>query len=418
MPPPPIYHFLLHFPSPLYIPFSIFIHVPNAQFLRKFTHLSLFIFSTMASLPPDIQQHLPDRRMPVLAFLAIRLPKVINTNHFIQPEKYISSSPPNLDDIKEMLGFPIPSPDVVNALQHLIQKPEQNVGSILCPHVTTAGGKRFPSTVVLCWARLLEICNVQSKWENAVRNLQMWMTWEPESALAQRAFQVLTNLPWSNYLNGIEEKIETHILSAFLTTEWLSNDHEQLMLELLKMDLQNNGQHDVLVDHTAFALLLTAAYEDRGNYTSNQHYAWLRKRGEDLATGQKSSLVTIVNQNSNHWIGTIIDFKARRTLYGDSMKVPISTNLQQVPDWWTGYHTHFSFTYHNLPISRQLDSVSCGVLAWDSLRCYLLKTKPPLIDATQMHDARFEIFLHLVRSYCSNQVNTTTTHKLQLTMYL
>ena len=82
------------------------------------------------------------------------------------------------------------------------------------------------------------------------------------------------------------------------------------MLELLKMDLQNKGQHDVLVDHTAFALLLTTAYEDQENYTSNQNYAWLRKRGEDLATGQKSSLVTIVNQNSNHWIGTIIDFKA------------------------------------------------------------------------------------------------------------
>ena len=190
------------------------------------------------------------------------------------------------------------------------------------------------------------------------------------------------------------------------------------MLELLKMDLRNEGQHDVLVDHTAFALLLTAAYEDRDNYTSNQHYAWLRKRGEDLAAGQKSSLVTIVNQNSNHWIGTIIDFKARRTLYGDPMKRPISTNLQQVLDWWTGYHTHFSFTHHNLPISRQLDSFSCGVLAWDSLRCYLLKTKPPLMDATRMHDARLEIFLRLVGSYCSNQVNTTIFLKFQLTMYL
>lgn len=129
----------------------------------------------MASLPPDIQKHLPNSRIPVLAFLAICLPKVITTTHLIRFEKYISSSPPNSDDIKEMLGLPIPSPDVVNALQRLIQKPEQNVRSILCPHVTTAGGKRFPSTVILCWACLLEICNVQSKWENAIHNLQKWM---------------------------------------------------------------------------------------------------------------------------------------------------------------------------------------------------------------------------------------------------
>lgn len=67
--------------------------------------------------------------------------------------------------------------------------------------------------------------------------------------------------------------------------EWLSDDHEQLMLELLKIDLQNEGQHDVLVDHTAFMLLLTATYEDQSNYTSSRHYTWLRMHGEDLATG-------------------------------------------------------------------------------------------------------------------------------------
>ena len=61
----------------------------------------------MASLQPDIQQHLPNRRIPVLAFLAICLPKVITTNHLIWPEKYISSSPPNLADVKELLGLPM-----------------------------------------------------------------------------------------------------------------------------------------------------------------------------------------------------------------------------------------------------------------------------------------------------------------------
>ena len=82
-----------------------------------------FVFSTMASLLPDIQQHLPDRRIPVLAFLAIHLPKVITTNHLIQPEKYISSSPPNQADVKEMLGLPIPSPDVVNAWELWLRHP-------------------------------------------------------------------------------------------------------------------------------------------------------------------------------------------------------------------------------------------------------------------------------------------------------
>ncbi|KAF8954679.1 hypothetical protein BDZ97DRAFT_1927882 [Flammula alnicola] len=221
----------------------------------------------MSSLLPDIQRCLPDGRIPVLALLTISLPEVVTANRIMQPEKYVSSLPPNSEDIDKMLTLPIPPPDIVNALQHLIRKPEQSDMSVFCPHVPTAGGKCFPTMIVLCWARLLEICGVQSKWKEAVDKLQKRMVQEPESVL------------------GLESKIETHILSAFFTTEWLSDDHKQLMLELLKIDLQKAGQHDILVEHTAIILLLTAAYADRQNYASDWHYAWLRMHGEDLAAG-------------------------------------------------------------------------------------------------------------------------------------
>lgn len=152
-------------------------------------------------------------------------------------------------------------------------------------------------------------------------------------------------------------------------------------------------------------LLLAAAHADRQNYASNRHYAWLRMRGEDLATGRKSSLATIVNQNGNHWVGIAIDFKTGRTFYGDPIGNPISTNLQEVIVWWAGYHTGSSFSHHNLPISHQLDTHSCGILIWDSLRCFLLKTKPRLMDAHRMDDSRLQIFLRLIGPYRDNQVD-------------
>jgi hypothetical protein len=153
-------------------------------------------------------------------------------------------------------------------------------------------------------------------------------------------------------------------------------------------------------------LLLTAAWADRKNYASDRHYAWLRKRGKDLATGRKSLLATIINKNGNHWVGMAIDFKTGRTFYGDPMEDPISTDLQQVINWWIGYHTGSSFAHDILPISHQLDTHSCGVLIWDSLRCFLLKTKPQLMEANRMDDARLEIFLRLIGPYRDNQVNT------------
>jgi hypothetical protein len=191
----------------------------------------------MANLPPDIEQRLPDGRMSVLAFLTITLPNIITTNRVMQPDKYISSLPPNSKDIDEMLMLEIPAPDIVYALQRLIGKPGQRVASILCPHAPTAGGRHYPLTVVLCWARLLEIRGIQSKWKDAIDSLQRRMVQDPGSVLVRDSFQALSYLSWSGYIQGLESNIETHILSAFFTTEWLSDDHEELMLELLKIDL-------------------------------------------------------------------------------------------------------------------------------------------------------------------------------------
>ena len=288
---------------------------------------------SMVDLPPEIQQRLPDGKIPVLMFLTITLPEVVTTNRIMQSNKYVSSLPPNSKDINKMLKLAIPPPDVVCALQRLIRKPEQSFASIICPHVAAANGKRYPLVVVLSWVRLLELRGIQLRRKDAVDTLQRQMVQEPRSVLIREALQAISYLPWSGYIEGLESKVKTHNLSAFFTTEWLSDNHEELMLELLKIDLRNAGQHDILVEDTAFMLLLAAAHAERQNYASDQHYAWLRMRGEDLATGRKSSLATIINQNGNHWVGTAIDFKTGCTFYGDPIGNLISTNLQEVIVW-------------------------------------------------------------------------------------
>lgn len=176
------------------------------------------------------------------------------------------------------------------------------------------------------------------------------------------------------------------VLSAFFTTEWLSDDHEYLMLQLLKKDLQDEDQHNIFMENTTFFLMLTAAYNNHENYKSDGHYRWLRQRSEDLTAGRMSCLATIVNQNNNHWVALIIDYQKKLTLYGDPMESPISSNIQQVVDWWTGYHAHCSFMYCTLRVSSQSDSYSCGVLSWDSLRCHLLREESGLPNKCQMDD--------------------------------
>jgi hypothetical protein len=366
----------------------------------------------MSNLPPDIQKHLPDGRAPVLAFLATSLPQITTrstTGPLMQIEKYTSPLPPNSDNVEEMLALPIPPRDIVGALMHLVRNPNQQIlKSVLCPHAPAAGGKRFQTYLVQYWVRILEIHAAQSKWQGAVDRLQLRLSREPQSELVKKAFHTLTYLPWSISLQGpeLDGAIASDVLSAFFTTEWLSDEHEYLMLQLLKKDLQDEDQHNIFVENTTFFLMLTAAYNDRENYKSEGHYRWLWQRGEDLAAGRMSCLATIVNQNDNHWVALIIDYKKRLTLYGDPMESPISSNIWQVVDWWTGYHAHCSFTYRTLQVSSQSDSYSCGVLSWDSLRRHLLREGSGLPDECRMDDVRLQLFLRLTGSYKSTQVST------------
>jgi hypothetical protein len=60
-------------------------------------------------------------------------------------------------------------------------------------------------------------------------------------------------------------------------------------------------------------------------------------------------------------------------------------------------NAHFSFQL--LPVSKQSDSFSCGVLSWDALRSFLLKNKPALTDPMHVHNERIRIFLRLVKDF-------------------
>lgn len=87
--------------------------------------------------------------------------------------------------------------------------------------------------------------------------------------------------------------------------EWLSDEHELLLLNLLQEDLHESNRYDTFIEDTAFILLLTGTYNDQQQYPIDKQYQWLRNRGTSLAEGHMKSLATIVNQNGNHWSLTL-----------------------------------------------------------------------------------------------------------------
>jgi hypothetical protein len=358
---------------------------------------SLFVTDIMANLPPELEKCLPDIKLPILAFLAFQLPIAATVNPHMRPNKYISNMPPNSEKTTDILGLRPPPQRIIDALITLTKDP--TIKSIQCPHESTAGQKRFPLITVTYWARISAIQKTQSQWQDAFNQLQAQIDNNPGSELLQNVFSRLAAMPWSGQLppNVYGNTIPIHELSAILTTEWLSDNHELIMLDLLGEDLQSRGQNDILIENTAFFLLLSAAYSDRQDYGAKKHYSWLRERGDALARGEKSYLATIANKNDVHWVALVINFKDHQVFYGDPLGETMPLSMQRVIEWWVGYHTQSAspLLHGTLPICSQADSFSCGVLSWDALRSFLIMEKPCLINPDDALDERLRIFLRL-----------------------
>jgi Ulp1 family protease len=135
---------------------------------------------------------------------------------------------------------------------------------------------------------------------------------------------------------------------------------------------------------------------DRDNqYATAENYNWIRKKGQELGTGILDKLATIVNIGGNHWVAVVIDFQSSQILYGDSLGGTITVEIETVLIWWIHHHTGQQFTTNRLPITRQRDGYSCGIMAWNAVAMNVLPKNYVLIKSESVADERLKVFLHM-----------------------
>jgi hypothetical protein len=366
-------------------------------------------------IPPNIQKNFPPTTFSVHQFIAINLPPCATvTTRLLRAQKYYSNLLPTSDNVDEITSLLSPPDDILANLQQCVQTQSDDViKSIQCPHSMTAGGQRYPVWLVSFWVQLSSIRKTQENWKTAVQNLKNQMARNQDDLLLQKASNSLAYVPWTGYLQGFHSTITLPQLSVYLTRDWLTDDHLLVMLDTLKEDLKTTGGDIYFIENTAFMTLLSGAYHNKDEYQTEHLYGWMRKRGEDLASGQKRYLATVANQDNVHWVALVVDFVTQEILYGDSFGHPISANMLAVINWWTHYHTNSWFTVRTLPISRQKDSFSCGMLAWDALRHHLGHGAHSLMDPRQPFHDRTEMFLQLTLPYHKDKVTVSQTFGMQ-----
>jgi hypothetical protein len=160
----------------------------------------------MSSLPACIKHHLPNNNISVLAFLGYNLPLLdhVTGSQFMRPEKYLSQSLLNSENMEEIFRILSPPIDTVKAIAQRIHN-NPDIRSIQCPHSPSSGGKRFPLWVVAYWIHLHDIYKMKAMWKLAVSTLRNHIEMQDHtSGLLRQAFNALSYTLWAGHIEGGE----------------------------------------------------------------------------------------------------------------------------------------------------------------------------------------------------------------------
>jgi hypothetical protein len=340
---------------------------------------------------------LPDKNLSILEFLHITIPPIPLSTKFGKIDDYLAEDDPDPIDIQQIQRAGLPPATVLKSLHMIPAKKFSTIKSIKVPHLPAS--PHFPMWILSYWINLSEVRQLQLRWRNAEAALQKNCEARkgrpsPLAPLVTNVYTVLAGLPWNGQLSGCE--LPNTTLSAYMTTEWLSDEHETQMLKLLRQDLLRTALNsEIEVEEIHFISLLCNAYSNRSRYPTDRQWTWLQEKGHAFAMGVRRQAVALSHVGGNHWVAIVLDFEKATIRYGDSLGGQIDEQLKDALGWWTHYHTGRIFAHFNLPITQQHDSYSCGLLAWNALAAYLLEgTK--LLRPTDVVEERLKVLLRVV----------------------
>ncbi|KAF8168778.1 hypothetical protein BJ912DRAFT_807590, partial [Pholiota molesta] len=192
--------------------------------------------------------------------------------------------------------------------------------------------------------------------------------------LVDAATVTLVQLPWGGKTAAFGTDDEPiHLIAHYLSNRWLQTTHIIQQLEILRLDIKCAGIIDceLLTPHTFD--VLTQMYQTREVSPYRRDGFGMRKNiwglGEELLSGQRKVIAGISNINNNHWVGIVVDMVGLTVKYGDSLGGTGSVEVIESVAWWL--HCHIPgllLKYDLLPITKQEDTFSCGVLAINAIR--------------------------------------------------
>ena len=154
--------------------------------------------------------------------------------------------------------------------KHFLEKLENEIGqawfdgakSVVDPRFNN-GTERLPLWVLTFWKRMVEIIKKQETWQKTIS----WLDQEESQTqhtqalhTIKQARDILACLGWNSSLPLSQHMQTTNLLTTFLSTAWLSDEHIDMMMEELSNEITSDTEliNKPIIAPLAFSIQLEA----------------------------------------------------------------------------------------------------------------------------------------------------------------
>lgn len=178
------------------------------------------------------------------------------------PDDYFPQGLLTTQAAEEVQKIPSPTPAMVKRLAGSLSGSTVRAGASLiqCPSVWSA--TFLGLWIVAYWQELAEIREKHERWALAVDSLQKQScSWKGKghgsvhTADPDQVLNTLESLPWTGIIHGFSRDAIDDVLTLtnYISEEWLLDEHANQMLDLLRMDLEDEQKKkSIVIENTWF----------------------------------------------------------------------------------------------------------------------------------------------------------------------
>lgn len=362
------------------------------------------------TIPPDAVQMLPDRNASVPHLLSLRLPNPLRTTYRPTVSPW-SNTPPSTVQPSVLKDHLIPPTGVVGRLLSATGHLSPQIRSIQRVAISpdNALPEHLPIWILNFWRQIHEAHQGRQQWKIC----RDWVTSRPRAGvgLLDQLDRTLINIWWQGYLNGRRRDRSVNDIFDLLSNGELNSGQVNDLLELIERGLtvRSDGLASLhLVAPTELAVLVVDSYHRHADLDYRKQRIQISVE-DDLVSGWKSSVSSaawISVSRCGHWVPYVVDPVSSSITYGDSLGGSIPVTLREALRWWLLEHrkemnlsTDKPVVVRSLPITRQDDNFSCGILATNAIGHHLLHDALPLVrrDPTSIKAYRIKSTIEILK---------------------